>query len=184
MKCSFFNVYGVFSFKVIRMYRHFEDNLYYRYTDLQNVRGIELLMPYLKVITLLIYVEVKLNSITYYLSCCVLDGKMCVDYQQERNAKSFLFGHFFKRFWSFAKSSSHGWTLRNKYWKTLRAGENISHEMRSRTLKLDLRWDITLHLSSVSGEYSLMCDIFRDVLLFDYFALCDLWCNVTLLWLL
>jgi hypothetical protein len=80
------------------MYRHFEDNLYYRYTDLQNVRGIELLMPYLKVITLLIYVEVKLNSITYYLSCCVLDGKMCVDYQQERNAKSFLFGHFFKRF--------------------------------------------------------------------------------------
>jgi hypothetical protein len=87
MKCSFMNVYGILSFKVIRMYRHFEDYLYCRYTDLQNVSGIELLMPCLKLITLFIYVEVKLNSTTCYLFCCVLGGKMCVDYQQKRSDK-------------------------------------------------------------------------------------------------
>jgi hypothetical protein len=56
----------------------------------------------------------KLNNTTYFLSCCVLGGKMCVDYQQKRNDESFLFGHFFKRFSSFAKNNNLGWSLRNK----------------------------------------------------------------------
>jgi hypothetical protein len=54
-------------------------------------------MTCFKPITLFAYDEAKLNNIVYYLSC-VLGGKMCVDYQQKRNGKSFLFGHFFKRF--------------------------------------------------------------------------------------
>jgi hypothetical protein len=62
-------------------------------------------------------------------------------------------------------------------------------EIQNLKVRLEVRYYIAsyiifLHLSSVTVEYSLNCDIFRHVLSYDYFAFCYLCCNVTILGLL